>query len=362
MDPQPQPVPPSEIVVPTMVPERPAPPPPRPPRRSYGCLALILGAGLVLSLLLNFALSSSESFTSSDSQVTQKYHSLARFGRDKVAIIEVAGPIMDGDSTKRAIDAAKDDKHIKAVVLRVDSPGGTVSASDYIYHHLSELAKEREIPIVVSMGGIAASGGYYISMAVGDTPGTIFAEPSTWTGSIGVIIPHYDFSGLLSEYKVSEDSIKSHRLKAIGSVTKPMTEEERALLQGLVDDGFDQFKEVVKSGRPRFAEHPDQLDAVATGQVYTAKQAKEHGLVDEIGYIEEAIERALELAKLDKKKTKVVELKPQLGLFEQLLMGPDAQARSSLTGLGLSQLLDLTSPRAYYMFTWLPALGGIARP
>src|SRR5688500_19769660 len=108
---------------------------------------------------------------------------------------------MEGDGfVKRQIDRIREDENVKAIVVRVDSPGGTVTGSDYIYHHLKKLRKEKNVPIVVSMGGMAASGGYYVSMAVGDEKDTIFAEPTCETGSIGVILPHYDLSGLMARY------------------------------------------------------------------------------------------------------------------------------------------------------------------
>ncbi len=345
----------SAIVVPTVVPE-----PPRPsaaPRsRMLGCLTMILGLALVVSLLVNLSwFAGREGFGGGarDPHVKEKYFSLNRHGKQKVALVELTGAIMNGEDTKKVLDAIDLDDKVKAVVLRVDSPGGTVSASDYIYHHLLELTKKREIPLVVSMGGIAASGGYYVSMAVGHTPDTIFAEPTTWTGSIGVIIPHYNFAGFLEEHKISEDSIKSHPLKAIGSFTKPMTEEERKILQGLVNDSFTRFKGIVQAGREKFKDNDELLEQVATGQVYSADEALQNGLIDKIGYIEEAIDRAVALAGLDKEDTKVVKFHHEVGFFD-LLSGADVKAAPP--GLNLSQLLDLTVPRAYYMCTWLPAL------
>jgi len=233
-------------------------------------------------------------------------------------------------------------------VLRVNSPGGTVSASDYIYHRLRELAKEREIPIVVSMGGIAASGGYYVSMAVGDTPDAIFAEPTTWTGSIGVKIPHYDLSDMLKSWGVKEDTIASNRLKLMGSLAKPMTEEERTIFQGLVDDSFDRFKSIIRDGRPEFAKNPAALDQLATGQVYTANQAEANGLVDKIGFLEAAVDRAIELARLDKENVHVVQYKPEAGLLALLTGESQASAGS------WDSLVKMTSPEAYYLYTWLP--------
>ena len=146
------------------------------------------------------------------------------------------------------------------------------------------------------MGGLAASGGYYASMAVGDTEDTIFAEPTTWTGSIGVVIPHYNVTGLMKEIGVADDSIASNPLKEMGSFTRPMTEAERNIFQNLVNEGFTRFKDVVKSGRPKFKQDPAALDKLATGQVFTAVQAEKNGLIDKIGFIDDAVDRAIELA------------------------------------------------------------------
>ena len=136
---------------------------------------------------------------------------------------------------------------------------------------------ERKMPIVVSMGSMAASGGYYVSMAVGDAENTIYAEPTTITGSIGVIIPHYDLSGCWRGRNVKDDSIATGPLKQMGSFTKPMTEEDRQALEAILNDRFAGFKEVVTSGRPKFKDDPKALDAVATGQIFTAKQALDAG-------------------------------------------------------------------------------------
>ncbi|MGE0607975.1 MAG: S49 family peptidase, partial [Pirellulales bacterium] len=172
--------------------------------------------------------------------------------------------------------------------------------------------------------------------------------------SIGVIIPHYNFAGLMDKFEVQEDSVKSHPLKQMGAPTRKMTEQERAIFQELVDDSFARFKEIVKSGRPAFREEPAKLDTVATGQVFTTNQAIANGLVDKEGFIEEAIDRALALAGLEKGKTKVIEFKRQIGLLDSLV-ATQAQG-SAQPAADLSRLLDLTAPRAYYLSSWLPNL------
>ena len=153
----------------------------------YGKLLLLL---LGLAVMTIFGLMSSyRSYFNPPGGPQEKYHSLKKDADDKIAVVEVAGTIMEGDDfVKEQLDRVRDDDDVVAIVLRIDSPGGTVTGSDYLYHHVRELCQERELPLVVSMGSICASGGYYIAMAVGDQENAILAEPSTWTGSIGVVI------------------------------------------------------------------------------------------------------------------------------------------------------------------------------
>lgn len=327
-----------------------------PPRRRSGLgkllivvLVLMLGFSFLMNLGLLASLGGS---AASRSPLQERHHSLSRWGRDKVAIIQVEGTIVDGRYVKQQIDRIRDDKQVKAVVLRVNSPGGTVTGADYLYHHLLKLREERVLPIVVSMGSVAASGGYYVAMCVGDTPDSIYAEPTTWCGSIGVVIPHYDLSGLLAEWKIRENSIQSHPLKSLGSFTKEMTPEERQVLQELVDAAFDRFKELIRLGRPQFRDDPAALDAVATGQVFTTGQALEHGLVDSEGFIEDAIDRAIDLAGLDKDRTRVVQYDAPLGLFSIL----SGAASPQPAALDTAALWNLATPRAYYLWTRVPAL------
>lgn len=276
------------------------------------------------------------------------------FGNDKVAIISIEGVIYDGDGfVKHQIDRIRKDENVKAVVIRVDSPGGTVTGSDYILHHLKKLRDERKLPMVVSMGGMAASGGYYVSMAASDEKNVIFAEPTCETGSIGVILPHYDVSDLLEWAKIKDDSIKSHERKQMLSPTKKMSEEDRAIVQAHIDSMFERFKSIIKEGRPIFEKDPSALEQLATGEIFTADQALKHGLIDKIGFQEEAIDRAIELGGLDAKTTRVVRYRRSATLMDSLGV-PVAQAQSA--SLDLPKLLDLSAPRSWYLATSLPAI------
>ena len=289
--------------------------------------------------------------------IEEKYHSLDKTADDKVAVISVSGVIVEGDGfVKHQIDKVRNDKHVKAVVVRVDSPGGTVTGSDFIFHHLKKLRDEKSLPMVVSMGGMAASGGYYVSMAVGDKENTIFAEPTCTTGSIGVMIPHYDFSGLMARFDIKDDSLATHERKLMLSMTRKMSDEDRKLIKAHIDDMFTRFKDIVKEGRPFFKNDPAALDKLATGEIFTTTQAIENKLIDKVGFVEDAIDRAIELANLDKSKTRVVKYKRQLTLFEGLSTAEARHIGSSGAHFDLADLMDMSTPRAWYLTTMLPAI------
>jgi protease-4 len=349
----------------------PAPPNPRqaaPPQQiilqqppsAFGRFGKWLLGLLVLAILFIIGLYNSyHSYFTPTNAPIEKYHSLSRTAMNKIAIIDVSGAIMDGEDSfaKKQIDRVKEDTSVVGVVVRINSPGGTVTGSDYLYHHLVELKKERgkeqPFPVVVSMGSICASGGYYVAMAVGNQQNAIYAEPTTWTGSIGVIIPHYDLSGTMKEIGVADDSIASAPLKQLGSPTKPMSEEERKVLQELVDESFKGFKDIVISGRPKFKDDTSALDAAATGQIFTAKQARDKGLVDKIGFVEDAIARVAEIAGKRTDDLRCVKYEQPPSLIETLAGAESPLGPSGRVDLGA--LIDLTTPRAYYLWSWLPA-------
>ena len=208
----------------------------------------------------------------------------------KVGVIQVVGPIVSSDKTVREIvDFSKDDS-IEAVVLRVDSPGGGVGPSQEIYVEIERLAEVK--PVVVSMGSVAASGGYYVAVPAD----RIVANPGTITGSIGVIMGFTNYQELLDKIGLKNTVVKSGEHKDIGSPVRPMTDEDRAILQGLIDDVHRQFVDAIAKGREL------EVDAVlsfADGRIFTGRQAQQIGLVDELGNFQDAVEVAATLAEID---------------------------------------------------------------
>ncbi|MCX7984181.1 MAG: signal peptide peptidase SppA [Bacteroidetes bacterium] len=234
--------------------------------------------------------------------------SLATTG-SKVAIVEVKETIVSPEETVRLLKKYREHSSVKAIVLRVESPGGGVAASQEIYE---EVKKTRSFkPVVVSMGSIAASGGYYISC--GATK--IVANPGTITGSIGVIINFIHFKELLEKIGIDETTIKSGKLKDAGSPFRKMTEEEKKFFGELLTDVYEQFVAVVVEERklPRAT-----VLKYADGRVFTGKQAYAYGFVDTLGTLEDAITIAAGLGGIEG-KPKVIKEQKRKSLLERLL-------------------------------------------
>jgi protease-4 len=239
--------------------------------------------------------------------------------KPRIGVIVASGEILDGEqppgtvggeSTARLIRQARLDKEVKALVLRVDSPGGSVMASEQIYRELLAL-KAAGKPLVVSMSGYAASGGYYISAPADE----IWASPATLTGSIGIfaIIPTVDRT--LGKIGVSVDGVGTTALSGALRIDRPMGEEARALLQSEVSRGYDEFLERVSSGRNKTRE---QIDSIAQGHVWAGTDAHRLGLVDQLGSFNDALKAAARRAKLTDYAREFIE--PELTWTEQLAL------------------------------------------
>ncbi len=217
---------------------------------------------------------------------------LLEAGKEGVAIVRVEGPILDSYKTVEELKAFADDPLVKAIVIRIDSPGGGVAASQEIYNAVKRVRTEYNKTVVASIGFVAAAGGYYIAVATD----RILANPGTLTGSIGVIMQMANFQELLEKIGVKSVVVKTGKFKDLGSPFRPMVEEERQLLESVMNDTLSQFIEAVADGRSMDAAEVEQL---ADGRVFTGRQAKSVLLVDEIGDLHDAIKLAGELGGIE---------------------------------------------------------------
>ncbi|MBR4832939.1 MAG: signal peptide peptidase SppA [Thermoguttaceae bacterium] len=332
----------------------------------------------------------------------------------KIVVLPIEGTIETDEYgfLREAIDIIAEDERVRGVVLRINSPGGTISGSDYYYTLLKDLKEELDIPIVASMGDLAASGGYYVATAAD----RIFAERSTLTGSIGVIVPMYDASALCEKFGVASTPVVSGPMKGMGDFMKKPTPEETAVWQALVDESYEQFLDVVRAGRPWYrgeekqaaprrrvegvsakvfveedetapelAEQPAEADdetlaetveqpaeaddetlaetavptkenatanereqelrRVADGRIYTANQALELRLIDEIGFLDDAIAATIEAAGLTAKTAQVVRFEETESWSSALGLSALAPASKPLD----KALETVATPRGYYM-------------
>ena len=206
----------------------------------------------------------------------------------KVGLIELNGVILDSRSMVRKLERMRDSDGISSIVLRIDSPGGGVAASQEIYEAVKSV-RESGKPIVISMGSVAASGGYYIACGAD----SIIANPGTTTGSIGVILEVPNFTGLLQKIGVEFNVIKSGTFKDTGSPYREMNQKERGYLQNYVNDAFDQFVGVVVENRNL---EKEEVLTLADGRIFTGKQALENNLIDNLGDYRDAIRIAADMA------------------------------------------------------------------
>jgi protease-4 len=226
-------------------------------------------------------------------------------GESKVLMVEVDGVITESSDVadffgtvsegmvgrlREELDLARKDDAVKALVLRINSPGGTVTGSDLIYDEIQRFKHERKLPVIAQLMGTAASGGYYVALAADE----IHAERTTVTGSIGVIFSGFNLAGLMEKLGVENQTITSGAFKDAGSMLRRMRPEERAQMQSVIDDLYARFLEVVKAGRTKLT--AEQIRTLADGRIYSASQAQKLGLVDEIGTLDSSVKRARELA------------------------------------------------------------------
>jgi len=253
----------------------------------------VLGGGILLLVLVNLF-----------------FPDLDLSTEDRIALVRIEGIILDSQTTVGELKRFGENPSVKAIVLRIDSPGGGVVPSQEIYDAVQRVRNKSNKAVIASMGTVAASGGYYIAAATD----RILANPGTLTGSIGVIMEMANIEGLLKKIGVEGVVVKSGRYKDVGSPLRKMSDEEQALLQSVMDDVHKQFIEAVAAGRS--LEVAD-VKALADGRIFTGRQAKDAKLVDELGNLEDAIQLAAEIAGIEG-EPKVVEPRRRFSLRELL--------------------------------------------
>lgn len=278
---------------------------------------------------------------------------------DRIAVIDVSGIIMNSHQPGlfsegehpvsllvENLTAAAQDNRVKAVVLRINSPGGTVTASDTLFQEIKAFKAKSGKPVVAYFQDVAASGAYYLACASDE----IIAQRTTVTGSIGVIMQMVDLSHTMEKLGIESDAIKSGPFKDSGSPFRHMKPQERELFQGLVDNFYSQFVAVVCEGRPKLTK--EQVLKLADGRVYSAEQALEAGLIDRIGTIQDAVESAKSKAKITKAIT--------VRYIRPLTWAPNvyAQAPVPQTGTNINifnvNLPFLWTKRPTFMYIWHP--------
>jgi protease IV len=208
-------------------------------------------------------------------------------GGEGVGLVEVKGLIIDSQETVRQLHELRKNEHVKAIVMRIDSPGGVVGPSQEIYAEVKKLTATKKV--VVSMGSLAASGGYYIAAPAA----RIIANPGTITGSIGVLMKFSNVEGLMGKIGMKAFTLKTGRYKDVGSPVRPMSDQDKAMLQGVIDSAHGQFVKAVAEGRKLPVEEVRQI---ADGRIFTGEQALALKLVDRLGTLQDAVEEAGKLA------------------------------------------------------------------
>jgi protease-4 len=279
--------------------------------------------------------------------------------KQKIAHVPIKGVIMDEayERFDRMMKGVEADGDVKALVIEIDSPGGSVTASDEIHNRIMKFKKDKpNVPVVVSMAGLAASGGYYVACPAD----YIIAQPTTLTGNIGVLMPQYNVHELFEKWGIKETTVESTGapFKNAGSMFQPENPEHRKYIQDIADQAFGQFKDVVAKGRQTKLKKP--LGDIANGKIYMAADALALGLVDKIGYINDAYDHAAQQAKLNNRT--IVKYQDPPTFMDALLSGkanvstggasggPGQSIQINGVNINAGDLRELMTPRLMYLW------------
>jgi len=254
---------------------------------------------------------------------------------EKIAVVEVYGTIYDSKETVRQLKKWGKSESIKAIIVHIDSPGGAVAPSQEIYDEIIRIRTEEDKIVVASMLSVAASGGYLIACAAD----TIIANAGTITGSIGVILQYPTAGKLFERVGVEYQTVKSGELKDVGALDRPMSDNERKMLNAMIMDTYEQFVDVVEEGREL---DRDAIYSLANGSIFSGRQALELGLIDELGSFEQAVRMTAEMAEIDGEPDLMREYKKKQSIFD--LMG------SVLSNFDSKISGNMSSPRVMYLY------------
>ena len=290
-------------------------------------------------------------------ELSERYLDKAKGTKDKIVMIALSGIITSSSSRgtfsseanmveelAMQLEKASKDEHVKGVIISVNSPGGGVTGSEIIFHKITKFKKEKSVPVVILMGDVAASGAYYVSMA-GDK---IIAHPSTITGSIGVISMFFNLEGLMGKIGVEVVTLKTGEMKDVGSFARPMKEEERAYIMSILNDLYEIFLDRVLSNRTTLSR--DKLLELADGRIYTAKQALEAKLIDQIGFFEDAVSAVKQAGRISAASVVGYEWPWNHKYDVYSMMAPGRPIDINLLKLDIDALDSFARPGFYYIW------------
>lgn len=317
------------------------------PARSFFSRLMI--SATISSVLVNLWLLVILAASQSPTTIPEKHLQGKEGSASRIAVINIAGTISPPLTEKwiRQIKKASEDEKVQGVVIAVDSPGGLVADSHQLYREIQKLVKKK--PAYVAMKRLAASGGYYLAMGIGEG-GKIYAEPTTWTGSIGVIIPRYNAGEMAKNIGVRVEPLVTGPLKDSLNPFRDLSQQEQDVWKAIMEDAFGRFVSVIAENRPELDEA--QVRTLATGQIYTSNQALENHLVDEIGYVEDAVVAMAEKLNISADYD-AFEYHQTTGLLDSLLGAGEVREASAA-----SLLLESAVPKAMYYCSWNPWVPG----
>ncbi len=326
----------------------------------FGCIAALFVVGFYAAESAFTGMTDVSPFETKKNKFVEELLEGNHFASNKVAVIDIKGVIMNADggfyqianskSICDQLEQARNDSKVKAVILRLDTPGGEVTAADMIHHKVMQL-KEEDVKVVACMESVAASGGYYIAVA----SDYIIAHRLTTTGSIGVIIETFNYQSLFNKIGLQAEVYKSGEMKDMLNGARPRTEAEKLLVQSIITEVYDEFVNIVAEGRKSKNITAEQIKTtqIGDGRIFSGKKALELGLVDGVGFFEDAIDKAVDLAKISN-NYKVVTYKKVFSFsdFFMSMKGPENRIKIDIPGM--KSWTNMLEPGKVYL---LPSSG-----